>query len=69
MSRSLTTLSVIGIIVVAAVMIFFAVVGLGNGSGYLIGLGVFVIPTVLWMLDLMRRNNPPEVPPATERRR
>jgi hypothetical protein len=51
---------VIGLLIVAGVFIFFAVGGLGNGSGLLIGLAFFVFPCVIWMLSMMWRNNPPE---------
>jgi len=59
----------IGLVVVAAVFLFFAVGGLGGGSGLLIGLAFFVFPTIFWMLDLMRRYDQPEPPAMRQSRR
>jgi hypothetical protein len=59
----------VGLVLVAAVFLFFAIGGLGGGSGLLIGLAVFVLPTMFWMLDLMRQNDHPEPPAMRQTRR
>jgi hypothetical protein len=51
---------------------FFAVVLLimaltHNVAALLFALGLFVVPVVFWMLNLMWENNPPEPQPSTRR--
>jgi len=60
MSRSFVLGTLIGLVIGAAVVVFFAIGGLGGGSGLLIGLGFFVLPVMIWMLGMMLSNNPPD---------
>ena len=59
----------VGVALGVAVILFFALGGVGrNPSGYLIGLGVFVIPAITWMLSQMWRYGT-SVPTPREPRR